>query len=101
MLDNYAMTELQLTAENWCGEAVNAVTKKLSKLHKCGKFDYERAIKYVDRYMLIPAAKNYALAHCSMTQSWKSLYPKSLRMKVAENIVDSMLAEFRIGNYWS
>jgi hypothetical protein len=34
-----------------------------------------------------------------MTQSWRSLFPEALRMQVAEDIVESMLAEFRIGNY--
>jgi len=101
MFDNHAITELQLTAENHCGEYVNMVWKTLSKKHKAGVFDYERAIKYVDRYMIIPAAKDYAMCHCSMTQSWHSLFPKALRMEVAENIVESMLAEFRIGNYWN
>ena len=101
MFDTHAMTELQLTAENYCGDNTNAVWKMLSKKHKAGVFNYERALDYVDQYMIVPAAKDYTYSHCSMTQSWSQLYPKSLRMKVAENIVDSMLAEFRIGNYWS
>jgi len=97
---DHAMTELRLAAVNDCGEMVNQVTKTLSKKHQSGEFLYERAIGYVERQLVLPAAKNYALQHCSMTQSWRSLFPKALRMQVAEDIVESMLAEFRIGNYW-
>ena len=101
MFDTHTLTELQLTAENYCGENVNRVWKTLSKKHQSGVFDYERAIKYIDSQMITPAAKDYAMCHCSMTQSWHSLFPKALRMRVAENIVESMLAEFRLGNYWN
>ena len=97
----HTMFDLQVTAENFCGETVNKVYKTLSKKHKANVFDYERAIGCVDRQMLIPAAKDYQLRKGSMTQSWKSKFPKALRMQVAENIVDKLLVEFRLGNYWA
>ena len=98
---DHARTELRLAADNDCGEDVNKVTKFLSKKHQSGVFLYEKAIGMVERQLVTPAAKNYALEHCSMTQSWHSLFPKALRMQVAEDIVESMLAEFRLGNYWA
>lgn len=96
----HKMFDLGLTAENFCGETVNKVYITLSKKHKANVFDYERAIGYVDRQMLIPAAKDAVLTKGSMTESWKSKYPKALRMQVAENIVNKLLAEFRCENYW-
>jgi hypothetical protein len=40
------------------------------------------------------------LEHGSMTQKWSDLFPKSVREEAATSIVDSWVAEFRLGNYW-
>ena len=96
----HRMNDLELTAKSFCGESVNKVYKTLSKKHKANVFDYERAIDYIDRQMLIPAAKDDVLTKGSMKEAWRSKYPRALRMQVAEIIVDKMLVEFRLGNYW-
>jgi hypothetical protein len=91
--------ELELYATNveaW----IAPVIKTLSKKHRDGVFEYGRALAYVDRYCLVPAAKQYKLEHGSITQKWSDLFPKSVREEAATSIVDSWVAEFRLGNYW-
>ena len=92
--------ELELYATNveaW----IAPVIKTLSKKHRAGVFDYGRAIAYVDRYCLVPAAKQYNLEHGSMTTKWSDLFPKPIREEAAASIVDSWVAEFRLGDYWA
>jgi hypothetical protein len=91
--------ELELYATNveaW----IKPVIQTLSKKHRAGVFDYEKAIKCVDRYCLVPAAKQYNREFGSMTQSWNSVFPKAVRLEAAETIVKEWVAEFKLGNYW-
>jgi hypothetical protein len=73
--------------------------KTLGKFHQAGTYSLDRAIKYLDRYLLLPAAKNYVLTQCSMTDSVKRMFPRSERLKLAEAMALEMVAEFRLGNY--
>lgn len=94
-----AATELDLYASNveaWLAPVI----KTLSRKHRQGVFDYGRAIAYVDRYCLQPAAKQYKLEHGSMSDRWSTMFPKACRMQAAEAIVTRWVAEFRLGNYW-
>jgi uncharacterized protein YvpB len=91
--------ELELYATNveaW----IKPVIQTLSKKHRQGVFDYDKALYYVDRYCLIPAAKQYKLEHGSMSTKWSEMFPKSVRDEAALSIVDSWVSEFRLGNYW-
>jgi hypothetical protein len=91
--------ELELYATNveaW----IKPVIKTIGKKHKAGLFDYEKAIKCVDLYCLVPAAKQYNLEFGSMSTKWSVVFPKSIRNEAAESIVDSWVAEFKLGNYW-
>jgi hypothetical protein len=91
--------ELELYAtnvESW----IAPVIKTLSKKHRAGIFDYGKAINYVDRYCLTPAAKQYRLEFGGMTDRWSDLFPKVVRQEAAQSIVDNWVAEFRLGNYW-
>ena len=63
-------------------------------------FSLDRAIAYVDRYCLVPAAKQYKLEHGSMTTPWHEMFPKPVRIEAAESIARSWIAEFRLGNFW-
>ena len=97
--DDIAARELELYATNtecW----IAPVIKTLSRKYKRGTFDYERAIAYVDRYCLVPAAKQYRLEFGGMCDRWSDIFPRSVRLKAAESIVNSWIAEFRLGNYW-
>jgi len=99
--DCHAATELDLYARNFSGEHYNSVGKCLSKFHKRGDFNYERAVKYIERNLVMPAAKDYLLTQCSMTQGLSNTFPKSMRLFVAEQLANSYRAEFELGNYWA
>ena len=94
-----AAAELQLYAEN-VRAYMHPVIKNLSKHHRSGDFSLDKAIHSIERYCLIPAAKQYKLEHGSMTQSWHSMFPKAVRLEAAENIARHWVTEFRLGNYW-
>jgi hypothetical protein len=97
--DNDAVRELQLYATNidaW----MSPIMRTLSKKHRAGVFDYGRAVDYVDRYCLTPAAKQYRLEFCSMADRWSDVFPKQVRQAAAAAIVAESLAEFKLGNYW-
>lgn len=94
-----AARELELWANNteaW----IKPAWLTLGKFHKAGTFELDRAIAYVDRYVLIPAAKQYRLEFCGMCARWQDVFPKACRLAAAESIVAGMVAEFRLGNYW-
>lgn len=92
--------EIELYATN-TSAFITPVMRTLSKKHRAGNFDLDRAIAYVDRYCLIPAAKQYRREFGSMTDSWSGMFPKAIRMMAAESIVRSAVAEFKLGNYWN
>ena len=98
--DETAARELELYATNvecWLAPVI----KTLSKKHKAGVFEFGRAIDYVDRYCLVPAAKQYKLEFGGMGDRWQDLFTKATRQLAAQSIVESWVAEFRLGNYWS
>ena len=93
--------ELELYATNveaW----ISPVIRTLGKKWRDDKvtFSLDRAIAYVDRYCLIPAAKQYRAEHGSMTTPWHEMFPKPVRIEAAESIARSWIAEFRLGNFW-
>ena len=102
LIDQDARCELELYACNEPGMDIyyNNVAKCLSKFHKNGTYDYERAVKYIERNLVLPAAKDYLMCHGSMTQSLRNTFPKNLRMVIAEDIANAFRAEFELGNYW-
>lgn len=100
MTDTIAARELELYACNFSESYYNMVGKTLSKFHKNGEFNLDRAIAYVDRYLLVPAAKDYALEYGGMFSSWHTMFPKSTRSHAAESIARNFVSEFRLGNYW-
>ena len=88
--------ELYFENEEWL---VKPATIALSKAHKAGKFDYERALKFLtNKYR--DAAKQYCLEHGSMTDNWRTMFPVSDRKACALVTLEGMLQEFRLGNYW-
>ena len=99
--DPHAERELELYACNFSGEHYNTVARTLSKKHESGVYDMERAIGYIERNLVTPAAKDYLTCHCSMTESLRGMFPKSFRLAVAESIEDQLRDEFRLGNYYN
>ena len=100
MSDTIASRELQLYACNFSGPHYNMVGKTLSKFYKQGTYSHERAIAYIDRYLLIPAAKDYVLTCGSMYDIWCNMFPKPERMLAAESIAHEFVSEFKLGNFW-
>ena len=95
-----AAVELALYAENteaW----IKPAWLTLGKFYRKGTFNRDRAIAYVDRYVLIPAAKQYRLEFCGMREKWDTVFPKPSRLEAADSIVSGMVAEFKLGNFWS
>ena len=99
-MDFISVTELDLYACNFSGEHYNQVDRVLSKFHKKGTFSLDRAIPYVERNLVMPAAKDYLLVFGSMTDSLRTMFPKSLRMAVAELITRRFVDEYRLGNFY-
>ena len=99
--DCHAATELEQYARNFSGEHYNDVGACLSKFHKLGEFNYEIAVGYIERNLVLPAAKDYLLTQCSMTQGLQNTFPRSMRLFVAEQLANSYRAEFELGNYWA
>tara|TARA_B100001093_G_scaffold67560_1_gene57642 strand:+ start:935 stop:1249 length:315 start_codon:yes stop_codon:yes gene_type:complete len=98
-LDCDAAHELELYAlgvELWH----KPVRKNLSKHYKRGNFSLDLAIHSIERYCLTPAAKQYHRECGSMSSSWNSLFPKFVRLHVAEQIAHQWVAEFKLGNFW-
>ena len=72
----------------------------IGKAHKHpGTFSYDRALKYLENRMRT-AAKSYVYENCSMADHYSRIFPMSDRKAAAESVLQSMLAEFRLGNYW-
>jgi hypothetical protein len=99
-IDTTAARELQLYACNFSESHYNSVGKTLSKFYKNGTFNLDRAIAYIERYLLVPAAKDYKLCYGSMDTSWNQLFPKPERLVAAESIAHAFVSEFRLGNFW-
>jgi len=98
-LDTDAARELELYATNvecW----IKPVIQTLSKKWKQGVFDYGKAVAYVNRYCLVPAAKQYKLEYGSMTTPWHEMFSKETRTSAAESIVQEWVDEFKLGNFW-
>ena len=91
--------ELYFDNEQWLAKPAWIA---IGKAHKKGPsvFSYETALKYLTNRCR-EAAKQYALEHGSMTQGWQQMFPMADRKAAAESILEGMLAEFRLGNYWS
>ena len=92
--------ELELYVGSFSDCHYNGTGRLLTKFWRKGSFDYERALGYVYRNLVIPAAKDYKTCHGSITQSWHTMFPIPERKLVAENILNHFVGEFKLGNFW-
>lgn len=99
-IDTNAARELHLYAINFSESHYNSVGKTLSKFYQKGTFNLDRAIAYIERYLLVPAAKDYQREYGSMTTAWNTVFPKPERLAAAESIAHSFVSEFKLGNFW-
>lgn len=86
-------TELKLYAIN-VEKFIRPAWITLGKFHKAGTFNLAKAILYVERYCLTPAAKQYNQEYCAAGDRWYTLFPKSARLEAAESIVKNMVDIF-------
>ena len=99
--------ELATYACNFSEEHYNPTEKTVCKAWiNCGKGDhrkgwnYLRALQYVKKRLIDPAAKDYKREFGSMTQAWNQMWPLNIRQKAAEQVLGMWLGEYEIGN-WS
>ena len=93
-----AARELELYVENseWI---IKPATIAIGKAHQRGDLNRDKALKYLTNRCR-DCAKQYALDH-GWNQGWKAMFPLSDRKAAAESILENMLAEFNLKNYWS
>lgn len=95
-----AAVELVLYAENdsACYHAyLMPMMAACQKHYDRGQGNYERMIAGFTRAAR-SIAKQYALEHCSMTDSWADIFPVSVRREFAEHFADYFLTEYRLGH---
>lgn len=94
------MIELEQYTKHNVGRAYyEPAYKTLGKFHQDGTYNLDRAIAYLDRYCLLPSAKQYLLEFGSMSDSVKVMFPRSWRIQLAEYMALEMVGEFKLGNY--
>ena len=103
--DNYRTQpdadDLEVYALNFSSEHINSLGKPLSKHYQKDQFIYSKACLACERYLVTPAAKDYARRHLGWgAGKWFDVMPKGMREQVAERIVDGFIEEFRLGNFW-
>lgn len=97
--DSHAFTELTLYVEN-SEHLIRQAYLALGRFYKKGQFSYDRGLAYISRYIVATGAKEYNLQYGSMTQPWHKQFPKALRDSVSESLLNGIIAEFRLGNFW-
>ena len=88
--------ELYFSNEKWL---IKPAAIAIGKAHKAGSFKYSTAHKFlVNRCR--EAAKAYTREFCSRDVNWQQLFSIADRKICATAILQSMLSEFELGNYW-
>ena len=88
--------EIYFNNEQWL---IKPATIAIGKAHQKPGFSYDRALKFLTNRCR-DAAKAYQHEFGSMADRWQDTFPLEDRKEAAEAILESMLAEFRLGNYW-
>jgi len=98
--DSILAHELKLYADTFSSVHYNGIGRTLSKFWLKDTFNYDRALGYVYRNLVLPAAKDYHLCCGSLTQVWHTMFTIPERKQAAECILNDFIAEFRVGNFW-
>ena len=100
---------LYLCADNSHGDIHNKVCKTLCDKYRKGVYDNERAVGYIERQLVILAAKDCVqqeyegegkMSAEQIRSAVKSTYPKQMRLQVAEHMASNLCDEFKLGNYY-
>ena len=73
----------------------------LQRKFKKGTFTYDLGLKLLRQYTLVSVAKDYNREHGSVSLPWHKLFTIQDRANAAEVILDELLGEFRIGNFYN
>ena len=92
-LDLYMMNDSAIYHAYYLPVALN-----LQKKWQKGEYDKDLGIKGMRR-AVDAAAKQYNREHGSMSTPWHKLFSVGDRDAVAENLVDNLVAEWRLGNF--
>ena len=87
---------LYFSNEEWL---IKPATIAIGKAHKAGSFNYDRAEKFLINRCR-DAAKAYAREFCSPDVNPLQLFSVADRKVCARDLLQSMLNEFELGNYW-
>lgn len=101
-LDTVAVDELRLYAENdhdtykrWLLPTFQNYERK----YRRGVFDRELAVQGMARNVVAMAARKYH-AEFGSSGAWQSTFPKDVRLAVAGELVDYLVAELELGSSW-
>ena len=101
MSDITSARELELFIEN-DGQLYSSmkqnIDKNMSKKHKNGSYEFEKAIKAY-MHLVDSGAKKYAKEFGSTDDKWFEMFPKDVRELVAKSIAKGESAELELGNY--
>lgn len=98
-IDTIAADELDLYARNFNGQIYNTVVATLLKFYKRGDYNHDRAIGYISRTLMTPAAKQYVIDCCSPGTIWNVMFPKPERDYAAETLAEFLHSDFQLGAY--
>lgn len=98
-IDTIAADELDLYARNFNGQIYNTVVATLLKFYKRGDYNHDRAIGYISRTLMTPAAKQYVIDCCSPDTVWNVMFPKPERDYAAETLAEFLHSDFQLGAY--
>lgn len=73
----------------------------IQKRYKKGTFIYDLGLKLLQQYTLVSVAKDYHREHGSIGQPWHKLFSVADRQAAAEVVLDGLIAEFKLGNFYS
>ena len=89
--------ELYFNNEEWL---IKPATIAIGKAYKAGSFNYDRAFKFLNNRVR-EASKAYCREFCSPDVNWQQMFTIADRKICATQILQSMLREFELGNYWN
>jgi hypothetical protein len=98
-IDTIAADELCLYACNFNGKLLNEVVATLLKFFKRGDYNHDRAVGYISRTLMTPAAKQYVIDCYSPGTVWKEIFPKPERDYAAETMAELLHSDFQLGAY--
>jgi len=94
----HEITELDLYIENTRAVArayYFPTLRMIARHYDRGQGDYEKGIKAISRFTVLPAARQYLLEHGSMTDSVRDIFPKAMRDIVATGLMERFLDSYR------